>query len=407
MKDYIKLAWRNIWRNKRRTLITMASVFFAVFFALLMRSLQIGAYGHMTRSMVENYSGYLQIHKQGYWDDQTMENTFVSGEELDRQLENLPGITGVIPRLESFALASSGEHTKGVLVMGIDPEKEALLTNPEEKLQQGSMLEAGDQGVLLAEKLAAYLSLEVGDTLVLIGQGYHATSASGLFPVRGIFAIPYVELEKRLIYMSLPETQYFYSAPNRLTSLCINMDGDEKMYSLQKELQAILDPQEYEVLNWTQISPELYQQIKGDEQGGYLMLGLLYIVVGFGVLGTVLMMTAERKREFGVMIAVGMHRLKLAWIVVLEMIMLGILGILAGIAGSIPLIHHFVNNPITFSGEAEAIWREYGFEPLMPAAWSVDAFIGQSAIVLTIFLIAIALPVWAITRIRPDKALRA
>ncbi len=133
MRNY-KIAWRNLWRNKRRTLITVASVFFAIFFALVMRSLQLGTYDHMFRNAIESYTGYLQIQHEDFWDNKIVDNTFAYTPELDRTVMSFKNVAGTVPRFESFALASSGLLSKGVLVMGIDPEKEALLSDTRSKL---------------------------------------------------------------------------------------------------------------------------------------------------------------------------------------------------------------------------------------------------------------------------------
>ncbi|MFC2132568.1 FtsX-like permease family protein, partial [Bacteroidota bacterium] len=134
---------------------------------------------------------------------------------------------------------------------------------------------------------------------------------------------------------------------------------------------------------------------------------LLYIIIAFGIFGTVLMMTAERKREFGVIIALGMQKLKLEIILITEMIIIGILGIISGIIASIPIILYFVYNPIKFSGESAKAYEQFGFEAVMPFAWQIDYFINQSLAVVVIIIIAIIYPITSVTRIKVSKALRA
>ncbi|MBN2862474.1 MAG: hypothetical protein JXN62_04885, partial [Bacteroidales bacterium] len=123
MNDF-KMAWRNLWRNKRRTLITAASVFFAVFFALLMRSIQLGSYDRMFRNVIESYSGYLQVQQKDYFDEPVLDNSFEADQEIFGVIESDPNVKAIVPRLESFALAAAGSRTQGVMVMGIDPEGE-------------------------------------------------------------------------------------------------------------------------------------------------------------------------------------------------------------------------------------------------------------------------------------------
>jgi ABC-type lipoprotein release transport system permease subunit len=133
MKNFL-ISWRNLWRNKRRTLITIASVFFAVFFALVMRSLQLGTYNHMYRNVIESYTGYLQVQHQDFWDTKTIDNVFPPDSELERTILSEPNAVMTVPRLESFALVSSGALTKGVMVMGIDPDNENRLSDVRSRL---------------------------------------------------------------------------------------------------------------------------------------------------------------------------------------------------------------------------------------------------------------------------------
>jgi len=130
----LKLAWRNLWRNRRRTLITSASIFFAVFFALVMRSLQLGSYDHMYKNAIESYSGYIQVQHKDFWDEKIVDNTFAYDQQLEQQLLADKNVEACIPRFESFALASNGPQTKGVLVMGVDPEKENHLSKVTDKM---------------------------------------------------------------------------------------------------------------------------------------------------------------------------------------------------------------------------------------------------------------------------------
>lgn len=120
MTDY-QLAWKNLWRNKRRTIITAASIFFAVFFALLMRSFQLGAYDRMFKNIIESYTGYLQIQHRDYFDEPTIDNSFELSQPLIDKIEADPNVNTLVPRLESFALAAAESRTQGVMVLGIDP----------------------------------------------------------------------------------------------------------------------------------------------------------------------------------------------------------------------------------------------------------------------------------------------
>ena len=401
------MAWRNIWRNRRRTLITIASIFFAMLLSLVMRAFQKGSYSHMVHNVVQSYSGYIQVQDKKYWDEKIIDHSLAYSEDVINQINNIDNVTLAVPRLESFALASHLNNTKGVLVMGIDPDAEDQLTKISSKLTKGSLLKDKSPGVLVSERLAKFLDVDINDTLVLIGQGYHGASAADKFPVEGIIKIPHPDLDNKLIYISLAACQEFYSAENRLSSISLNIDDIERLNKTIKEIESEISTEEYAVKSWKDLMPELVQMIESDNASGMIFLLLLYLIIGFGIFGTVLMMTAERKREFGVIVALGMQKFKLELILITEMIIIGILGILSGIVGSIPIILYYFHNPISFSGQNAEIFEQYGFEPIMPMAWQLDYFIEQSLIVIVIIVLAVLYPMASVTRIKVNEALRA
>lgn len=184
MKQVWKLARRSLWRNKRWTIITLASVFLAVVLAIGLRSVQKGAYQNMINNAVRFSTGYMQVHAKGYWEDQSINNAFAPNENLQKIISGNANVSLAVPRLESFALASSGPHTKGVEVMGINPGLENKMNGLAGKITEGSYLTMQDSGILIGDGLAKYLKLNKGDTIVLLGQGYHGVTAAGQYRIR-------------------------------------------------------------------------------------------------------------------------------------------------------------------------------------------------------------------------------
>jgi len=403
MNSYAKLAWRNIWRNKRRTLITSASVFFGVVLSAFMTSMQEGSYAQYISAIVNSYSGYLQIHQKGYWDDKIINNSFVFDEAIELKLKSVEEITIYTPRFETFCLASSRDVTKGVMVVGIDPPKEDQITNISGKVKQGNYLKNGDAGILLASGLAKFLKLAVNDTLVLIGQGYHGSSAAGKYPVRGIIKHPSPELDRSLVCMDIKVCQELFSASGLLTSMVIMVhDNDDVPLAKNKLVPAL--GSDLEVMDWKEINQLLMKQIESDRGSGVIMKGLLYVIIAFGILGTVMMMVAERTKEFGVMLAIGMQKYKLIWVVVLETLFMGMIGVIAGIAASIPLLTYFLYHPIPLTGQAEEMMLQMGFDPAMYFSMMPSVFYNQA---LTIFIFIMIIGIYPALNIRKLIIIRA
>ncbi len=471
MKNY-KLAWRNLWRNRRRTMITAASIFFAVFFALFMRSLQLGSYAYMYKNVIESYSGYIQLQQENWWDEKTIDNSFEYSKEMELSLVDDENIEQIIPRIESFALASGGSSTKGVMVLGIDPEKESLLSNISNKvvkykltaeaigkimedemfskktknlvsLFEGtcyseedrmlldlginpeeaeiylpllkeftqiphSQIQPGQPGVWLGDELASYLELSPGDTLVLLGQGYHGTTAAGKYEIKGLIKLPATEISGRIVYMPYDIAQQLYNVGNNLTAAVLHLadNSDEGIASTMKRLDENI-PGGTRLIEWKEMNDVIIQQMEADNVSGMFMIGILYIVIAFGIIGTVLMMTAERKREFGVLVAIGMQKKKLASIISYEMFYIGLLGVLLGSIVCIPIILYGVHHPIIFKGELAHMMEQYDFEPKLVFEPISYYFLWQSFVVGFMVLVSLIHPLRKILNLKVVTALRA
>ncbi len=402
----LKLAWRNIWRNKRRTIITIVSIVFAVILSSIMRSLQLGSYERMIDNSVRFYTGYIQVHKLGYWDEQVLNNAFAPPGELQVQIESLEGVEAAVPRLESFALSSYGTRTRGAMVIGIDPVKEAHLTGVEKKITEGAMVGLNEPRVLLGAGLADYLNMKVGDTLVLISQGYRGVNAAGKYAVAGLVEFGLPQLTNQVVFMPLPAAQYFYGAEGLLTALAVVTDSPKKTDDIREAILQRVDPTAYEVMGWETMMPELIQGIEIDNISGIIMLLLLYLVIGFGMFGTFLMMTKERLYEFGVMVSVGMHRSRLQLLIFLEIVMLAAIAVLAGFLFSLPLISYFSRNPISLPEEYRSAFEKFGIEPIYAFSSEPVVFSSQAWVVFFMALVLSAYPLYKIWKIDPVTAMR-
>lgn len=405
---YLKMAWLNIWRNKRRTLITTASVFFAVLLAIVMRSVTSGVYENMIHNIVSYSSGYLQIHQKGYWEEQSIDNSFEDNEQLMETLHRHPEVIHLTPRLETFALASFKDKTKGVLILGIDPEMEKAVNNLHEKIIQGEYLASKkDTSIVLGEGLAKQLKLKVNDTLVLLGQGYHASSAAAKFKVKGIIKLGSPDLNNSIVYMPIHQSQLMYGADNRLTAISIMLKRTTNLKDFKSLIGNELDTSQYEIMTWKEMMPEMDQFIEADSAGHYIIIGVLYVIISFGLFGTLLMMAFERTREFGILIAIGMKKQLLAGILLLESLLISLLGCLMGSIGGILVVKWFTKYPVYFTGELKEIYENYGIEPIIYFSGSKRIFMIQTSIVLILTLLLAFYPGLKVMRLKPVEALNS
>lgn len=405
MKNII-LAWRNLWRKPWRTIITSGSIFFGVLFSAVMTSMQYGSYDSMIDNVVKFYSGYAQVFTEEFHENKTINNSFVLTDSIVELIEKAPEITHYTRRLEYFTLASSNELTRGSLIIGIDPEAENNVTNLQKWVNKGEYLSKGDKGVLVAIDLAKYLKVDIGDTLVLYSQGYHGVMAAGLYPVKGILKFPSPELNKQFVYMELSTAQEFFTAEDRLTSVVMMVKDHNHLGPAMRFLRKNINSP-FMVQSWAELQPELVQMIEGDRAGGTFMKAILYMIITFGIFGTILMMISERRRELGVMIAIGMQRDKLGTILFFETVFIGLIGTLAGILGSIPLNFYFFKNPIPLTGDAGKTMIEMGIEPFMYFSIHPSVFYTQAITVFIITLIIGLFPIYKSFTLKLTNALRA
>ncbi len=401
----IIIAWRNLWRKPWRTVITAGSIFFGVFLATGMTSMQYGSYEAMINNVVKFYSGYMQIFTEDYHENKTINNTFVYTDSLKQIIENEPTITQFTSRLEYFSLASSENLTKGSVIIGIDPEGENKVTELKKWVSEGNYLDENDDGLLVAIDLANYLNVGVGDSIVLYGQGFHGVMAAGIYPVRGILKFPSPELNKQFIYMPLKSCQRLFSADKRLTSIVLMIEDNYHLGRAMRHMKGkIKSP--FMVRSWEELQPELVQMIDGDKAGGYFMKTLLYIIITFGILGTILMMVSERKRELGVMIAIGMQRFTLSKILLAETFFIGLIGAVTGLIVSFPLTYYYYLNPYPLTGNAAKTMIDMGIEPYMYFSIQPDIYYVQAFVVLFITMLIAIYPIIKSFTLKLTTALR-
>lgn len=400
---YIRFAWRNLWRNKRRTAITAASVFAGVVLCSFLTSMQEGSYQQYINTIVNFHSGYIQIHQKGYWDDKQINNSFYYTEKIDSLIKNNPGITYSTLRVESYALVSNEDISRGVFVIGIQSDNEDNVTNISKRVKKGEYLKSGDNGVLIGTRLASYIKLNIGDTLVMISQGYHGTSAAGKFPIKGIIKHPSPEFDKQIVYMEIEQCREFYSLYDMATSAVIMIKEGKEVEEIQNQLKEQIGP-DYDIMNWKEMNETLLDQIESDRVQGWFMKGILYMIIGFGILGTIMMMIAERMREFGVLTASGMKKNRLAMVVVIESIFIGMIGVVIGILFSVPIVEYFTVNPIPLTGKAAEMIVEMGFDPKMHFSNEAYVYLEQAIIV---FFISLLMSVYSILKIKKLKTVKA
>ena len=401
----IKIAWRNVWRNKRRSFITIAAIFIAIFLAIIMRSLQLGMYDNMIKNVVGSFSGYFQLHSKGYWEDKNIDNSYEIANSTINNIKEIEGVSNVIKRIQTGVLSSNNNLSKFLYVTGIEQKEEEKLTDWNKRLVDGRLLDKGDKSIIIAKGVAKYYNAKVGDSLIFIGQGFHGMQAVGIYPIQGIIDMKNPNLNNMSVFMNLSVAQDFVSADQRITNLVIDKEQYFDEIKIVEAIESKIDIQSNDLMTWKEMTPELNQLIQADNAGGMIVIIILYMIVSFGIFGTVLMMTQERLYEFGVLISIGMKKSKLMITLIFETIFLTIIGVLTGFAISRPIVNYFHFNPIRLFGSAAAQLESAGFEPVLPFMNTYDIPFIHGLIIILISLATCIYPIIIISNLNPVKAM--
>ncbi len=393
----IKLAWRNLWRKKRRTLITASSVMFAVVLAIFLMSMVNGMKQQMVDSIISNTTGHLQIQDVLYHDEPTIDHAMEYSQEVkDAVAARGDAIQYTVPRIEGFCLASKEVSSRGVYLTGIIPEKENPMNDLSSRLVEGDMFTPDDEFVVIARGVATQLDLNLGDTIVMLGQGFQGMTAAGKYPVGGIVEFPLPDMNNTMVYLPLTEAQLFFAAPERLSSLILMLGNPGQADEMERLIQQDLDDEWYTTKTWEELMPDKVAAFEARDAQVRIFAWVLYIVAGFGIFGTIITMMHERLRELGILLSIGLKRSKLAIICMLETLFISIIGVLAGVAVGFPIVYWFYRNPIQLGEDAGEAMIDYGLEPYMSFSIAPDIFIYQA---ITIFIIALIVGLYPVKKV--------
>jgi ABC-type lipoprotein release transport system permease subunit len=411
MSIEIKMAWRNIWRNSRRSVLTILAIVFATMLLVFMLSFQFGSYDTMINTAVKIHTGHVQVQAEGYRDKMDIRLVVPNPGAVDDVIKDIPGIEAYTSRANAFSLVSSSDRTYGVLLTGIDPEREAKVSTLKKLVQRGEYLAQEDTDMaLVGELLARNLKVDIGDELVALGQGRDGSVAASVLKVKGIFSSGEDKFDRNSVQMPLGYFQDVFSMRGAVHEMVVLGRSLEDVKKIKKELGAgvrsIDNDGNLVVLDWVELMPGIVQSIKLDLVSGLIMYVILIVVVAFSILNTFLMAIFERTREFGVLMAIGMTPGRLMKSLFLESATITLIGIILGIISGGMITWYYQVHGILISGASELL-SQYGLPERMYPQLSVLSVSIGAGIVLIITILTAIYPVLKVRRLRPVEAMTA
>lgn len=404
--DFVKLAWRNILRNPRRSMLTIAAIAGGLASLIFLWAFIDGTNDQMIENSTRYLSGHVQVHRSGYHEERTLDLLLGDADRIVAALARQPAVTAVTSRMEGNAILSLGDKSRGMMVVGVDPVQERKVSTLFETVRAGRFLRAGDGDVVvLGDSAARALGAVIGSDVALVTQGADGSVGAARYRVIGIFNTKMDMIDGVVVFLPLAAAQQLFSAEGKATSIVARLDQRDAAPALAARLRNALGPQQ-EVLTWQALLPSVVQSVAFHEVVGYVLLLVLFVIVAVGVTNTTLMAVMERTREFGVMMAVGTRSGQVMRLVFYEACLLGVTGLAAGAFLGVSLAQYFGTQGIDLGEFTNAMQTMQGLTSVIHPLARADRALFLAACVFATAVLAALFPAWKAASLQPIDAIR-
>ena len=401
------LAWRNLWRQPRRTLLTTSAIAFACVVMVSLLALQLGTYASMKDNSLNLFDGYAQVQRPGYLGNPDIRKSFSGSTALVRKIRDIPGVGAVTARARTYALLSRDSRSLAAMIVGVQPETEKRVSRIASTVTSGRYLHDGNPAeIVLGDILARNLDVKVGDPVTLLGMGRDGSVAADILTVVGLFSSGLKDLDRQTAEVPLQRFQTDFAMGGAIHALVISGRSLSAVEHALPAIRHIVAPAGLKVCGWGELEPGLKDAIRLDASTSTLWYVALIVVVVAILLNTVLMAVLERTREFGILLALGMRPGVAGRMVWLEILLLLSLGLAAGIGLGAALVGWFSVHGLVLPG-AEGVFARWGLpERIFPELSFVSLFFAPGVMAVCTAVAGIY-PFLRIRRLEPVAAMRA
>ena len=400
----LKIALRNIFRQKRRTILTALAMIAGFTLSSLFIGLSDGAYGNIITMFTRNRIGHIQVHREGYLDKPSLYETIDDYPSVGETIQSTTGVEAWTPRVYAAGLGSVGEKSTAVQVIGVDVARETQATRFDQKMIEGSVLaETASHEAVIGKGLAKILSGTVGSEIVIFSQGADGSLANDVYKIVGIAESGDDVTNRVACYLHIEDAQELFVLEGRIHEIVVIISNINQVSKVTDAIKARLNNSTLEVAPWQVVAKSFYRAMKVDQQGDAIVRWVIMLIVAIGVLNTVLMSVLERTREYGVLKAVGTKPTQIFWLVICEVVIIAIgsiaVGALLGVLANYLLSIYGITYPeeITYGGmKIKTLYAEVNARCLIIPAITVML----SATIVSLF------PAIKAARIMPAKAMR-
>lgn len=401
------LAWRNLWRQPQRTILSVASIAFASALLVFILSFQMGVYAVMKTNLLRIFDGFAELQARGYAADPDMRKTIARPEELAARLRKIEGIDAASPRLATFAILANGARSYGAAVIGVDPAHEPSVSTLSATVRDGRYLRPGDDAAaVIGDGLARDLKVTVGGRITLLGSALDGSVAADVLRVQGIFHSGMSALDRQMLQMPLARAQTTFAMGDAANTVAI---GGPTLADVDAALPAIARVaarHKVDVADWEALEPALHDSITLKIITSGMMYATLVVVVVFIILNTLLMSVLERTREFGMLLALGMRPGLIGATVWLELAAISLVGDAVGIAIGGAITLYFERHGIVYRG-LENLLAQFGLPGRLYPELSWESVLAGPGAIFAAIVVSGVVPYLRVLRLEPASAMRA
>lgn len=399
----LRLCWKNIWRSPVRSGVILVAVILGMWAGLFVMAFYNGMIRERTRNQLNNYVGNVQIHMPGYLNEKLVSDTIPNPEQVISSIKENSQVIGVAPHTTAMGLASSATNSYGVTISGINPQREPQVFDIHNYITQGSYFgEDKKNSVVIGEALAKRLKVNLGSKIVLTFQDVHNEIAAGAFRITGLFRSVDKSKDETQLYVRARDLQRLIGAPGAVQEIFLRLDDSQSAKAVADELQKKLPG--FEVQSWQAVAPEF--QLINDQMNLEIsiIMGIIIFALILAILNTMLMAILERTRELGMLMAVGMSKLRVFGMIVIETLMLSFTGVPIGLGvayATIRLTHH-TGIDLAFL----AYGQQYGFSSVVRPEMDANLYPIVAVMMIIAALLASFYPARKALKLRPIQAIR-
>lgn len=399
----LKLCWKNIWRNPVRSGVILLAVIIGMWAGIFVMAFYNGMIRQNMRNQLDSYIGHVQIHMPGYLNEKLVSDTIPNAQKLIKSLEKTSQVVGVAPHATATGLVSSATNSYGVTICGIKPSLESHVFDIHKYITQGTYFK-GDKknSVVIGEALAKRLKVKLGSKIVLTFQDIHNNIAAGAFRIVGLFRSNNKSMDERQLYIRAQDLQRLIGSPGAIQEIYLRLNNAQNAPVVANQLQKIYPNLEIE--SWQKAAPQL--QLLNDQMDLEIsiIMGIIIFALILAILNTMLMAILERTRELGMLMAVGMSKMRVFFMIVLETLMLSFTGVPVGLGlawASIKLTH-YTGIDLGFL----AYGQQYGFSAIVRPEMDSHLYPIIAVMMIIAALLASFYPARKALKLRPVEAIR-